>query len=157
MILNLPRELEDALAPLFEALPLEQAMPELCPTRPTWEAVYEVAEKVAANPVLSPPELLAGLWLYVDDLDRSHTISQALHTRTGSLWHAIMHRREGDFSNSGYWLHQAAGHPVLEQYDARGLLDQVNRKHMENPKELIEAQRSEWTLLFEWCAREVVT
>src|SRR5689334_18276195 len=44
--------------------------------------------------------MLAGLWLWHDYLDESHRICQALETETGALWHAIMHRREGDFSNS---------------------------------------------------------
>src|SRR5690348_16418541 len=44
--------------------------------------------------------MLAGLWLWHDWLDESHRISQSLSSATGSFWHAIMHRREGDFSNS---------------------------------------------------------
>jgi hypothetical protein len=42
----------------------------------------------------------AGLWLYHNYLDESHTISQELHTTTGSYWHALMHRREPDFDKS---------------------------------------------------------
>src|SRR5208282_3154263 len=44
--------------------------------------------------------MLAGLWLWHDGLDESHRISQGLSSPAGSFWHAIMHRREGDFSNS---------------------------------------------------------
>ena len=68
---------------------------------------------MAKRPV-SRPGLVAGIWLYVDDLDRSHTISQSLDTVEGSLWHAIMHRRESDFSNSKYWLRLAYDVGVLE-------------------------------------------
>jgi hypothetical protein len=57
--------------------------------------------------------MLAGLWLYFDFLDESHTISQSLESATGSFWHAIMHRREGDFSNSKYWYARCANHPAL--------------------------------------------
>jgi hypothetical protein len=57
--------------------------------------------------------LLSGLWLYFDWLDASHRISQSIETPTGSFWHAIMHRREGDFSNSKYWYARCASHPIL--------------------------------------------
>ena len=29
------------------------------------------------------------------------------------MWHAIMHRREGDFSNSKYWYAKCENHPIL--------------------------------------------
>jgi hypothetical protein len=32
---------------------------------------------------------LAGLWVYHDFLDESHTISQDLHTADGSFWHVL--------------------------------------------------------------------
>ncbi len=69
-----------------------------------------------AKPVVRSDEAqaaLAGLWLWHDWLDESHTISQGIHSKTGSLWHAILHRREGDFSNSKYWFAKAAGHPAI--------------------------------------------
>ena len=47
---------------------------------------------------------LAGVWLLHDYLDESHTISQRIDTPSGSFWHGIMHRREGDFSNAKYWF-----------------------------------------------------
>lgn len=57
---------------------------------------------------------LAGLWLLYDFLDESHTISQRIKSRTGSYWHAIMHRREGDFSNAKYWFNRVGGHPIYD-------------------------------------------
>lgn len=57
--------------------------------------------------------MLAGLWLWHDFLDESHRISQQITSATGSFWHAIMHRREGDFSNSKYWYARCATHPAL--------------------------------------------
>src|SRR5262245_27341324 len=47
---------------------------------------------------------LAGLWLWFDFLDESHTVSQAIHTPEGSFWHGVMHRREGDYGNAKYWF-----------------------------------------------------
>jgi len=57
---------------------------------------------------------LAGLWLHADGLDQSHQISQSIETPTGSFWHGIMHRREGDFGNSKYWFRRVGRHAVFE-------------------------------------------
>ena len=56
---------------------------------------------------------VAGLWLLYDELDASHRISQGIETPSGSFWHGVMHRREGDFSNAKYWFRQVGAHPVL--------------------------------------------
>jgi hypothetical protein len=56
---------------------------------------------------------ISGLWLVHDFLDQSHAISQGVDTTTGAFWHAIMHRREGDFSNAKYWFRRVGSHPVL--------------------------------------------
>ncbi len=55
----------------------------------------------------------AGLWLLADDLHRCHEICQNIDTPQGSAWHAIMHRREGDFSNALYWWRRAGKLPWL--------------------------------------------
>lgn len=62
--------------------------------------------------------LLAALWLWQDYLHESHDICQAIETPSGSYWHAILHRREGDFSNAKYWYARAAGHPALPSFAA---------------------------------------
>jgi hypothetical protein len=55
-----------------------------------------------------------GLHLLNDDLPRAHTLSQALEGESSAdYWHAIIHRREGDYSNAKYWLRRAGPHPVL--------------------------------------------
>ena len=56
----------------------------------------------------------AALWLRANDLDGSHRISQGIASAEGSYWHAIMHRREPDYSNSLYWFRRVGRHPVLE-------------------------------------------
>lgn len=56
---------------------------------------------------------VAGLWLWHDFLDRSHDYSQEIHSSSGSYWHAIMHRREPDYSNSKYWYRRAGEHEIF--------------------------------------------
>lgn len=70
----------------------------------------------ARQPLIDPSAArccLAGLWLWHDFLDESHEISQQIDTPEGSYWHAIMHRREGDFGNSKYWYRRVGNHPVF--------------------------------------------
>jgi hypothetical protein len=93
----------------------------------------------------------------VDDLDRSHTISQSIETPTGSFWHGILHRREGDFSNSKYWFRRAGKAPFsLPGYDPLTFVDRVSQARGEDPDELVERQRAEWAALFAYCATESV-
>ena len=144
--------LPEALRSLLDELPLLEAMPELLPRSSASKEAHRLAESAKEG---LPPELQAGIWLYVDDLDRSHSISQALHTPTGSFWHAIMHRREGDFGNSRYWLRMAGSHPVWNEipgYEPFEFVDRVAAARGTNPPDLVELQRREWWELMKWCA-----
>jgi hypothetical protein len=62
---------------------------------------------------------ISGVWLLHDFLDDSHKISQDIDTTSGSFWHGIMHRREGDFWNSKYWFRRARQHPALDMIAER--------------------------------------
>ena len=55
----------------------------------------------------------SGLYLWNDCLKESHRISQKIESETGSFWHAIMHRREPDFSNSKYGWGKVGQHPLF--------------------------------------------
>ncbi len=57
----------------------------------------------------------SGLWLLAGDLDRCHSICQDLKITEGKYWHALMHRREGDFWNAKYWFRQIPAHSVYQQ------------------------------------------
>jgi hypothetical protein len=147
------------------------------------------AEQLLAGPLKSrayADALLAGLWLWNDGLDECHRIVQNSPDgdagRTYSFWHAIMHRREGDFSNSKYWYARAAEHPVLATLAGsagaivnrapadKGLLRVVSSGW--NPNALVdlaesiyrdesdsrlaiavELQKLEWRVLWQHCAR----
>ena len=106
---------------------------------------------------------LSGLWLLHDFLDESHTISQGISTPSGSFWHGIMHRREGDFSNAKYWFRKVGEHPVYEllaaatdedfwdPFDFVDACQQAIRSGGAEADEYRELQQLEWELLFDHC------
>ncbi len=145
-------QVAELLEPLTELLPLASAMPDLVPLRRQRPELLSITETISEQ-LNERPCLASGLWLYVDDLDRSHSISQGLHTIEGALWHAVMHRREGDFGNSKYWLRQAGDVSIFEAVYGNpfDFVDRVQRDHRQNPAELVELQRQEWLALFEFC------
>ena len=57
----------------------------------------------------------SGLLLWNDALDSSHKIVENIGTKTGNYWHAIMHRRESDYSNAKYWFGRVGKHPIYFQ------------------------------------------
>lgn len=127
---------------------------------------------------------LAGVCLLYDFLDLSHTISQSITTPTGSYWHGIMHRREGDFSNAKYWFRRVGEHPVFwplaEQVQTQVSQHAVLKSLLEgggwDPYAMVDAcqasqadpanstdleicrdvQQWEWELLFHYCYDQAV-
>jgi hypothetical protein len=78
------------------------------------EKVFDRALTAAIDALEAPEAVKAGLHLLNDDLERAHEIAQAHEgDKTCDYWHAIVHRREGDFDNAKYWLHRVGRHPVL--------------------------------------------
>jgi hypothetical protein len=69
---------------------------------------------------------VSGLWLLHNFLDESHHISQDISSTSGSFWHGIMHRREGDFGNAKYWFQRVGEHPV---YDPLAREAEQNARH----------------------------
>jgi hypothetical protein len=101
---------------------------------------------------------ISGLWLLAGELDRSHSISQDIGSAEGSFWHAIMHRREGDFGNSKYWFRRVGSHPVFDQLaeisdgvysDPYDFVDQCSRVQQGDDESSQECQRAQW---LEWQA-----
>lgn len=122
---------------------------------------------------------IAGILLLHNYLEESHEICQEIESKTGSYWHALMHRREPDFSNAKYWFRQVRNHPVwinlcpaaqelVSKHDADGATDFLKNQDEWNPFKFVdlcesalgsgigreqlcrEIQMREWQLLFDY-------
>jgi hypothetical protein len=125
--------------------------------------------KIEAACALVPPACAAGLWLRFDFLDESHAISQEDESAPDrNFWHAIMHRREPDASNSKYWWRRVGPHPVLGQLAERALVlgytyttpfdfvdfcERVRGSGGAEEEVAKRLQQLEWQLLFDYCFR----
>ncbi len=119
----------------------------------------------------------SGLWLLHNFLDESHKISQEIETATGSFWHGIMHRREGDFGNAKYWFRRVGNHPVyapladaaheiapdefarVSEWDPFDFVDRCEaavRRGSSPAETLGRVCRREWELLFDFSYRSAV-
>jgi hypothetical protein len=143
---------------------------------------------VAPRPLVSrsmAQACLAGLWLRYDFLDESHRISQEIDNPTGSFWHGIMHRREGDFGNAKYWFRRVGEHPIFDELAAAAaplaadspptdaarflidgktwnpfkfvdLCESASGKSPSLAPLCMAIQEREWELLFAFCHRQAV-
>lgn len=129
-----------------------------------------------------PDAALSGLFLLLNFWEKSHGISQDIHSREGSYWHGIAHRIEPDASNAGYWFRKIGDHPIFPELhrQAQGIFNQERaisgnvpwqlkgewnpflfidwcdeaRAKPNSPEErlTLQMQKAEWQLLFQWCA-----
>lgn len=115
------------------------------------------AKLISANPrEQMAAACISGLWLLHNHLDPSHDISQSIDSPAGSHWHAIMHRLEGDFSNSKYWYRRVGRWPVYDQvaeitgqpFDPFAFVDQVQSLGNDVTHQSAVA---EWRALFGYC------
>jgi hypothetical protein len=143
-------------------------------------------QELLSVPIKSQPDadaMLAGLWLWNDDLHESHAIVQHHEgDATHSFWHSILHRREGDFANSKYWFARCGDHPALQTLGVQApellnslpadksllrlimngwsadafvdLVEQIHDKPQDRRHEVAVAlQKLEWRVLFDHCTR----
>jgi hypothetical protein len=61
----------------------------------------------------------AGLYQWHDFMNESHELCQSIEgkgdNRLGDYWHAILHRREPDYSNAKYWFRQIGNQPTYRE------------------------------------------
>ena len=132
MILPLP------LVELGALLPVEDAMRRLVVPMRGETSPEEIGMVEAMD--LSPAfEALA--WLYLDELDRAHEVCQMMDGSLGAHLHAIVHRREGDFSNALYWYRRAG----LAEGDGARLTRDIEAG--DRSEDAVERQRAEWSAL----------
>lgn len=112
---GLNRDVAKWLTPL-RAMPLDAGKPQI--------EFRDRLAKLTADDITAPRPVSdrlqadacrAGLWLYFGFLDEAHRIVQAIDTPEASYWHAVMHRREGDYANAKYWVRQAGHLPIFDE------------------------------------------
>jgi len=179
-----PKRYGPAVAQLIDP----EQLGELGPGRPNRDLREKLAnlseEDVVRGPIRDHDMArccLAGIWLWHDFLDESHTISQSISSASGSYWHGVMHRREPDYSNAKYWFRRVGEHPIfgplvaaagdLAQQDAPPEAAWLREGPAWDPYRFIDlcqaaarrgggleelcrrVARAEWFLLFDFCHR----
>jgi hypothetical protein len=89
--------------------PVQVWNPEMDKQIKALEESFDKHENEHARPIQ------AGLYLWNENLEIAHAISQEITSPTGSYWHGLIHRMEGDFSNAKYWFTDARHHPISTQ------------------------------------------
>ena len=162
-----------AYGPALAVLLTPPRLPDLGPGVPS-DAGRAAVDAWAASPGFGRPvrdtmaaaACVAALYLHFDCWAESHVVAQDLDTPEGSLWHAILHRREPDSFNAKYWFRRAAGHPVLlslaalEGYGTAAafvdVCDRVRGTGGEAEAEVRQVQLAEWWAVFDFCANKAV-
>ncbi len=135
----------------------------------------EIAPHIAAARL--PEGVKAGLLYREGKWDQAHSVAQEMDCPEGSFWHAILHRSEGDWSNSAYWFRQVVRPHVypLIHADAASMLgvqrdlkwktgdawdplkfnewcrEAAAMPGSEKERMVIDIQVVEWKHLFNWC------
>ena len=133
---------------------------------------------LAAEKIPAAAEMFAlvkgGLLYALDALPEAHAIFQDASDDTGSYWHGMLHRREGDFDNARYWFRRAGVLPFFSEahrsacahsdtmtrqsnwdpYLFTGQCEQVRFGDDDLTAEMRALQRVEFDAIFDYCWRQ---
>ncbi len=162
--------LEDLLAKLTPGEPFSYEL--LLRIRDADDATLSGGQAIghAANFAL----VRGGLFYAIDALHEAHALFQDAPGDLGAYWHAMLHRREGDFENARYWYRRAgvlpcfAGlHREASQFSAdlarqenwdpyllTGACEQARFGAEETVRELVRLQRVEFEGVFDYTWRQ---
>ncbi|MCY2974148.1 MAG: hypothetical protein NTW52_05715 [Planctomycetota bacterium] len=97
------------------------------------KSVFEgsLRDLLMQHPDLVGSETEAVLWLRLGLIDRAHDIVQDGKRGTAAFLHAIVHRLEGDYWNSKYWIRQVRDESLLEAIGGEIIQSLDDPSHME--------------------------
>lgn len=135
--------------PLFavtQVLLARQSAP-LCPTQPYQAGLLAGVSEGSYN-------LRALLHLLNDDLNAAHVLVQ-VHEEdaTANYIHQLVHRREGDWSNTRYWVGKTGNHPFYAEFGSGTARERVDLCQSGAP-EAAALSWSEMTGLLGWIVRK---
>ena len=158
------------------------------------KSIKQILERLTIEEAFAPGQIvdresatlcLAGLWLFYNNLEECHHIAQEIETEEAAYWHAIMHRREGDFSNCKYWFRRVGEHPIFAALYSKAK-NLVNNLKPDNSTSFLvkqsrwdpfafvdvcehcvkgrisaedlcgQIQQVEWQLLFDYCCQKAI-
>ena len=128
---------------IIKALSARSTLPPLTP-----KSVFDLTIRKAIEDNCPNRLIAAALHVLNDDLNSAHPHAQAFEgDPTADYWHAIVHRREGDYSNSRYWFGRVGSHPVvLALYgDPLGASRFVNECRIVNPSGVRALEEKQWS------------
>jgi len=118
----------------------------LCPKAPWQPGLLAGARAESYN-------LLALLHLLNDDLDAAHKLVQAHEDdSTANYIHQLVHRREGDWSNTRYWVSKTGAHPFYVELGQGTARERVDRCQSGAPSAAADSWEEQVRLL-DWVVR----
>jgi len=117
-----PSAVDAGVAGVITRLRSRAPLPLLFPARPwaAWDAGMH-RRLTSGDLTAAPAKVRAGLLLWNDALEDSHAVAQGIEDADGAYWHGIMHRREGDLDNAGYWFRRVGSHPAFPAVQAQAV------------------------------------